>query len=79
MFRTLRLGGVDAASLERVRRLGPYLESLYISGAKLKRLPPHLFSWLPRLQWLDLRDNYLIGQIHGPNGLAVTDGRPLLC
>ena len=52
----------DPASLSRgnMNKLGRHLTGLYMAGIGLKILPPWVFTSLPQLQWLDVRDNRLM-------------------
>ena len=47
-------------SLRTIEKVGPNLGYLYLSGLRLKQLPAYIFSLIPNLKWLDVRDNRIM-------------------
>ena len=53
----------EQLTLQNVSKLGSVgagLSGLYLSGLGLKTLPSYIFTHLPNLEWLDIRDNRII-------------------
>ena len=60
LFRSLSLPDYELKSMKTIIKLGNTVENLYMAGNKIKVIPEEVFRHLPRLKWLDMRDNYLI-------------------
>ena len=60
MYRYAALISSRNLSIHNVSKLDSRLTGLYMSGIRLKILPSFLFSHLPNLVWLDVRDNRII-------------------
>ena len=48
-------------SLRTVEKIGHNLGYLYLSGLHLRHLPSFIFTRIPNLKWLDVRDNRIMG------------------
>ena len=46
--------------VNNILKIGPNLCGLYLNGLSLKKIPSFVFTHLPNLQWLDLRDNIVM-------------------
>ena len=60
MRRYLKLLDVDSANMKQLEKFGDTLEILDIAGMRIRRLPKNMFSKVPKLKWLDLRQYYSI-------------------
>ena len=48
---------ITELKLNNILKMGPNLCGLYLTGIGLKTIPSFVFTHIPNLQWLDLRDN----------------------
>ena len=55
LHRYLKLLDVDSANMKQLEKFGDTLEILDIAGMRIRRLPKNMFSKVPKLKWLDLR------------------------
>ena len=54
-LRFVFLRSPEFISEKRLSKIGANLCGLYLSGIKLRVIPPFLFNLLPNLKWLDVR------------------------